>query len=299
LIRAEKVDIVHTFCPASELIALLATRCARLARVLGVRRNVGYWHTMGTLWRARLAGRLGARYAANCEAARRFTARREWISPRRIAVIPNPLSESRIREGLAAVPTRQALGLCDGEQTVGIVASVRPIKDHATFFRAARLVLDRHPRTRFLVIGHSRSWDRRDLDALIEQLGIGSQVCWMSEVANPVTVLPHFEVGVLSSLSEGFSNALLEYAAAGIPAVATDVGGTREVVVDKETGFLVPPQRPEFMARRICELLESPERRRQMGENARRRAETVFSQQAVLSAYDRLYARLARREEIA
>jgi len=112
-------------------------------------------------------------------------------------------------------------------------------------------------------------------------------------VPNLYSFLHHCDVGVLSSLSEAFSNALLEYAAAGVAAVATDVGGTKEVIEDAETGFIVPPRSPEQMAERICQLLQDEKLRKRLGENARRRAETRFAEEKILRQYSRLYLRLA------
>jgi glycosyltransferase involved in cell wall biosynthesis len=126
-------------------------------------------------------------------------------------------------------------------------------------------------------------------------LGIEGQVSWTGSVANPYSLLPHFDVGVLSSRSEGFSNALLEYAAAGVAAVATDVGGTREIVRDGQTGFLVPPGSPALMAERICRLLRDEQLRARLGENARRRAHARFSEETILGHYSDLYVSLARR----
>jgi glycosyltransferase involved in cell wall biosynthesis len=100
-------------------------------------------------------------------------------------------------------------------------------------------------------------------------------------------------VGVLSSRSEGLSNALIEYAGVGIPTVATDVGGNSEVVEEGQTGFLVPPGSPERMAERICRLLAGGELRRTFGDNARRRAEVCYSEKRVLEEYVSLYQRIA------
>ncbi len=293
-IRANRIDVVHAFCSMSEIVALLAVRLAGRGRVLGVRRNTGYWHTPWTLWRARLVRCLGPTYVANCDAAKVFSTSREWIPPHRIAVIRNPVRVDRLKEGLGSVPSAASLGIQRGERVVGMVATIRPVKDHASLFRAARLVLSDHPRTRFVLVGSHEPEAFASLRSLAHELGIERQVSWTGPVANPFSVLPHFEVGVSSSRSEGLSNALLEYATSGIPAVATDVGGTREIVIDRETGYLVPPGSPAQLADRICRLLGDENLRSTLGNNARRRAESLFSEASVLDKYRRLYARLAQ-----
>lgn len=294
LVETTRADVVHAFCRTSEAYACLAVKMARRGRVLGVRRNIGYWHTWRSRWFARLVGLCGgAEYVANCEAARRFAHRVEWISPRRVSVIRNPVAAKRLQEGLASVPARSLLGIADDERVVGMVATVRPVKDYAAFLRACRLVLDTHPRTRFLVIGNEQPDYKREMEQLAQELGLRDQVSWLGPMPNPISVLPLMDVAVLSSRSEAFSNSLLEYAAAGVPTVATDVGGVREIIDDGQTGFIVPPQSPEAMAERVCRLLDDDALRRKFAEACSYRARTTFSQEQVLRDYSTLYARIA------
>jgi L-malate glycosyltransferase len=293
LISSRRVDVVHTFCPISEIAALVATRLARRGKVLGVRRNVGYWHNFWTLGRARLVRFLGAQYVANCMAAREYSVAAEWIPHERISVIYNPVAMQRLNEGLAQVPDRTDLGIRNGDHVVGMVATVRPVKDYATFLQAARLVLNRFPKTAFVAVGHPVDDYLAELQKLAAELRIESHISWLGAVQNPFSLLPHFDIGVLSSLSEGFSNALLEYSAAGIPIVATEVGGTSEIVVNGQTGFLVQPQNAKALADRICTLLENQQLRKQFGSKARERTCALFSQEACLDAYVALYERLA------
>jgi len=293
MIRQDRIDVVHTFCTTSEQTALLATRLAGRGRVLGVRRNAGYWHTRRTLWKARLLRLLGGSYAANCQAAKEFSTKNEWISADRITVIPNPLSADRLADGLENLSTRSDLGIEPEERVVCIVGTLRPVKDHGTFLRAAQLVAQEHPCTRFLVIGRQLPDTFADLQTLVRSLGIERQVTWLGDVPNPMSILPHCDVAVLSSQSEGFSNALLEYAAVGVATVATDVGGSSEVVLDGKTGFLVPPARPDAMAAKISQLLSDEEARQEFAERARRRARSEFSEQNILAKYTDLYARIS------
>ena len=99
-------------------------------------------------------------------------------------------------------------------------------------------------------------------------------------------------VGVLSSDFEGMPLAVLEYMAAGLPVVATDVGGLPEIVRHGETGFLVAPRDPAALAERIGHLLADPALARQMGERGRRRQQEQFSREAMVAAVSGLYARL-------
>lgn len=299
LISREDIDIVYAFCPVSELAAVLATRLARRGRVVGCQRNTGYWHSAATLWRARLARRFVRHIVANCQAAARFAIESEWVPSDRVSVIPNPINLERLEQGERNPLSREQAGIRPGEKVVGIVANVRPVKDYDTFFQAARLVLDRHPATRFLVVGDYLPAYRERLLQTVASLGISNQVAWLGVVENPYQVLPHFDVGVLSSRSEAFSNALLEYASAGVPAVATAVGGSPELVIDGHTGFLVPPGDPAAMAARINLLLDQPELARTLGRQAKEQAFARCGQEKILAQYQALFSRLLGRESCA
>ena len=295
LIRSVRADVIHAFCRRSELLAILASRWAGRGAVLGVRRNIGYWHTWHSLWRARMVAALSAQYVANCDAARQFATKMEWIPPQRICVIRNPAPTGRLETGLANTAPRSALGIVNGENVVGMVANVRPIKDHTTFLHSARLVLGSHPRTRFVVVGGGEDAYVSQMKTLARELGIESRVSWLGPLPNPLAVVPRFDVAVLSSRSEALSNALLEYAAAGIATVATDVGGTAEVVQEGSTGFLVPQQSPELMAQRIGLLLSDADLRARFGHEARIRAQTAFHEAVVLDQYAQCYHHVAHR----
>jgi len=297
LVREVEADVIHAFCPRSEIYALLAARLAGRGTVLGVRRNIGYWHTWSTRWLARLVARFGAEYAANCEAAREFAAKTEWIPRRRVTVIRNPVSARRLAEGLARVPPRSSLGALNGEHIVAMVGTVRPVKDYATFLRAANLVLRAHPSARFVVIGSQDLGYFGEMRALAQALRVADRVSWLGAISNPLCYLPLCDVGVLSSQSEAYSNALVEYAAAGLPAVATDVGGSGEIIEDGTTGFLVPAGDAVALAERISRLLSDEALRARLGANARQRVTTRCSQANIISQYATLYGRLARRNE--
>ena len=116
----------------------------------------------------------------------------------------------------------------------------------------------------------------------------------LGEHRNPIPIIRLFDVGVLTSLSEGLSNALIEYGALGVPTVATDVGGNAEIVKDGVSGSLVPPSSPEALARRVLELLENEELRQSFGIEAEKHVLNKFSEAAIISAYDQCYRKILR-----
>jgi glycosyltransferase involved in cell wall biosynthesis len=127
------------------------------------------------------------------------------------------------------------------------------------------------------------------------QLGIEEDVFFLGRCDNVADLLFASEIGVLSSKAEGFANAILEYMAAGLPVVATDVGGAREAIAEGETGYTVASGDDELMAARVVALLNEPKRARAMGERGKLIAAEKFScdrhLENTLELYDELLSK--------
>jgi glycosyltransferase involved in cell wall biosynthesis len=132
---------------------------------------------------------------------------------------------------------------------------------------------------------------------LARSLGIADRTFFIGACEDVGSVLSISDVCVLSSSSEGFSNAILEYMAAGKPVVATDVGGAREAIVHGETGYLVPRGDHDRMAEHIISLLLDQENARSMGESGRRRVSEKFSTVKQLQNVEGLYTELLKHSE--
>jgi glycosyltransferase involved in cell wall biosynthesis len=119
------------------------------------------------------------------------------------------------------------------------------------------------------------------------------KILFLGEQADVESIVNLFDVGVLATFTEGISNSVMEYMVLGKPVIATDGGGTRELVADHEVGFLVGPKRPHELADRVIHLLDHPELRERMGAAGRERIRRLFSLEAMTAAHARLYRRLA------
>ena len=135
------------------------------------------------------------------------------------------------------------------------------------FLRAAARVRAAIPAAGFVIAGEGELM--KELRDLAAELGIQDDVFFIGRCDSVADLLFASEVGVLSSKAEGFANAILEYMAAGLPVVATDVGGAREAIAEGETGYLVASGDDEKMADRIIEVLNKTERARVMGDRGR------------------------------
>ena len=291
------IDLIHAFTPADELLACYAVLFARRKlgksiSIVGHRRNIGY--ALG--YKHRIMGLLTRRftiaYLANSRAAVDAAFGKEGISRERFTVIYNPLSRSRREAGQASPVSRAELGLDAGDFVIGSVATVRRIKGYETLIRTARLVVDKHPNVRFVCVGVDDCMDYLvELRALAAELGLERHFLWYGDLDNPYRVLPIFDLAVLSSYSESFSNSVLEYTAAGLPIVASNVGGMSEIIIDGENGFLVPPKRPECLAEKINMLIGNPALRNTFAERATETARN-FDESAILRQYVGFYEKL-------
>jgi glycosyltransferase involved in cell wall biosynthesis len=173
--------------------------------------------------------------------------------------------------------------------TIGIVGRLVPIKNHVLFLEAGRRLLDRWPDATFVIAGDGEL--RTALEGEATRL-LGDRVRFTGWVRSLPELYAALDVVVLASLNEGTPVTLIEAAAAGLPVVATNVGGVADVVVDGESGYLVPSGDASALATRIGEVLEDPGIGRRMGEAGRLRVRTAFSPQVMADRIAELYREL-------
>ena len=291
-LRREAIEIFHAHDLYSNLFGCPWARLAG-ARVIASRRWQGA-PLPGRGWS--LASRVPYRVAhmslANSPRVGQMLAEFDRVPPERIAVVPNFVDED------AFVPLqpdlRRALvtelRLSDATAVIGIVANLRPVKDHATLLRAVAMLTSRWPRLRVVLVGDGES--RSELEPLARTLGIAEQVAFAGRRAGLPNLNHLFDIAVLCSKKEGFPNSVLEAMAAGVPVVATNVGAVPDAVIDGETGMIVPPGDSGALASALDALLRNPERARQLGAAGRRRARDHYSPEAALGALETLYFKL-------
>ena len=295
-IRKNGINVVYTFFPDSEIIGMLACHMARGCRHVAARRNQGYLHSRFALWRTRFSTLFIDNFIANCLAVKQSIANLEWIQENKISIIPNPVNEERFRQRQELEFNKADIGISPAERVVGIVATLSPVKDHETFIRAAKHVHEQLPDVRFIMVGIVPSEKRKSiLQSITQELGLTDHVSFINEVNNPVPLMRIMDIGVLCSTSEGLSNTLIEYAAVGLPIVATRVGGNPEVVYHGKNGFLVPPSNPEALGAELLKLLKDDGMRRSFGEQSMNIVKEKFSEDFVIGEYQKYFKLLAER----
>jgi len=184
---------------------------------------------------------------------------------------------------------RTELGLEPGTPLIGMVGNIRGPKAYRYFVEAARLVSDRMPECRFLIVGHGEGDLLNELIGQIEALGLKGKVILTGFRHDVAQILAQLDVFMLSSLSEGLSIATIEAMGLGKPVVVTDSGGPGEIVRDGETGYLVPTADPKALADRAMELLQNHSLAERMGLAARADVRLRFSLDQNVLSYEQLY----------
>jgi glycosyltransferase involved in cell wall biosynthesis len=296
VLRRHRVDVLHTHDFYTNVFGMVAGVIAGVPVRIASRRELDYF-TPRQRRVERWAYRAAHVVVANCDRLReRLEA--EGVARGRTATLYNGVDPERVTPppGFSPAAARRALGLPvdAGAPVVTMVANLRhERKNHGVFLEAAHRIRQSFPGAVFVLAGEGPL--EGPLRERARQLGLAAHVVFTGRCDDVASLLAVSDVCVLSSETEGFSNAVLEYMAAGRPVVATDVGGTREAVVDGETGYLVPPGDPSALARPILRLLRAPELARRMGESGRRRVRSTFTAERQCEEAEALYDRLLGR----
>jgi glycosyltransferase involved in cell wall biosynthesis len=215
------------------------------------------------------------------------------VSSNRVEVIHNSIDPDRFRSGDFAVKTKlQRFFDSPRDAIVIAVGRLSPEKGFDHLIEAAKDVLCSRPNTGFLIIGEGP--ERAALESKIKAANLGQEVILAGFRTDVDELMPHADILVQSSHTEGLPNVLLEAGAAGIPVVATNVGGTPEVVQDGVTGLLVPPANATALAGSLIELLNSSQNRVLMGKRAQAAVSANFTFANQCARYRELFGRLAR-----
>ena len=208
-------------------------------------------------------------------------------------VIHNGFDPSRV-QGLETRRDASSEGNGSGRYQVGMIAEFRPDKDFRTFLLAARRVLYSRQNVTFVTVG-----DGETLEPMKELVSdVGDRVQFLGRQKDVERIASSFSIGVLASFTEGISNSIMEYMMLAKPVVTTDCTGSRELVREGETGFLVPPEDPAALADRIAYLLDNPEEARRMGQAGRKHIEQHFSLKTMVDKTVDIYEQAIRSSNL-
>jgi glycosyltransferase involved in cell wall biosynthesis len=285
LMAGRGVDVVHTHSSVDSWLGTLAARSLGLPVVRS--RHVA----IGVGRRAPLVYHLADRIVTSGEAVRAILVA-AGVRPERVVSIPPGVDLDQFHPGVSGTAVRRELELVG--PVAGLVADLRRSKGHAVFLRAARDVLSAVPAARFLVVGDGVGRGR--VQDLIAGLGLAGAVTMTGFRRDVPEVMAALDVLVLPSIrSEATSQVLLQALAVGTPVVATTVGGSPEIVRDRVTGWLVPPDDPAALAGAIVEALAGPAEARRRAAAGQREVLERFGLPAAMARIVAVYEALPVR----
>ena len=279
-IHENRIAVVQTFFQDATILGGWTAWMAQVPVRLASFRDLGFWRTPRLEFLMRRTYPVMTGFVANSQAVRSHFCDRDGIAPERVAVIPNGLAADEIAFQVRPGPVTD----------IGIVGNInRPIKRIDLFVEAAGLLAAEFPRLRWHLLGDGHL--RPQLENRATELGIADRTVFAGRVADIPGYLQRLQIGVLCSDSEGFSNAILEYMAAGAAVVATDVGGNAEAVVSEETGILVRPGDAYALAAGLRRVLNDDDLRLRLAARARERVVAQYSWDRCVERHVALYRR--------
>jgi glycosyltransferase involved in cell wall biosynthesis len=295
LLRGSGVAILHCHDRYSNVFGAFWGQMARTPAIITSRRWDQREGSAGLRRLNRLAFRASAAVVANSERVQRALTLEDGVPAARTTLIPNFVEADAFArpDSRELALRRRAAGLPPDAPVVGIVASLRPVKDHDLFLRMAALVAASDSQVHFAIIGEGDQRDR--LERETARLGLVGRIHFLGLLPNRPNPFQLMDIATLTSRTEGFPNSILEAMAAGRPVVATAVGGVPDAVEEGVTGFMVPPGAAEPFAAAVLRLLSDPGVARRCGEAGQRVARERFSETRVLADLQGLYERVLTR----
>lgn len=296
VIRNEKADIlfmVHT--PPTLLWGVI---CAKINKIRATITRSPTTNPVAHIKRRKIVNyfilNFVGKIIAQAYSHREYLLKHENADPDRIVVINNGVDLEHFSNIVDTLTLKEAIGIPSNVQVAGIVARLEPLKGHHVFLKAAKNIIDLLPQTHFLIVG--AGIERKNLEQMSKELLIEENVHFLGMIKDVSQIIQLFDIGVLSSMpvSETFSNAILEYMAASKPVVATNVGSIAEMVVDGETGYLVPSGDPKALSDALIKLLKNKDLAKKMGEAGREKVKEKFTIQSMINRYESLFMSLLR-----
>lgn len=289
-LRENKIEIVHTHDFYTNVFGIAAARIARVPVAIASKRETGGMRSKSQKLIERQIFKTADAVTANSEAVKNYLIE-AGISAEKIRVIYNGLDLKRLApKQTSRRKICEELNLPTDEKIkfITLVANLRhAVKNQPMFLRAAKEVAEKFPEAHFVLAGEGEL--KNDLENLAKEFGVWENTHFIGRCAEIPELLSVSFAGVLTSFYEGFSNSILEYMAASLPVVATDVGGASEAIVEGETGFLIESNDDKALAEKIVWLLQNSEQAKEMGKAGRKIVAEKFSCAAQIGSVIELY----------
>ena len=292
----KRIDIVQTYHFSSDIWGAFWAKLAGVPVVISNRRDMGFWRKPYHAFLYRLVNPWVKKIAVVAKSVKTFVKATEQVADEKIDVIYNgiDLQVSSLQSPVSSL--RKELGIHENEIVVMHVANLKLVKGHRYLLEAMAGVVKEVSNIKLVLIGKDELGGA--LQAQAQRLNIADKILFLGKREDAFGLLGAADICVLPSLSEGMSNAILEYMAAAKPVVATHVGGNPELVEDGYNGMLVPHANAQALEGALLALAKDTSRRRMMGENGRKCVKEKFLISRMIDEYDSLFQNLLGKKRI-
>ncbi|MFP3903995.1 MAG: glycosyltransferase [Armatimonadota bacterium] len=276
-------DVINTHLSTASLWGTIAGKIAGIPTIGDVQwLNHKHWYIF-------------ADHITTCSEGVRQHLIKQGMSGDNIEVVYNGYNTEQFENVPSRETVRKRLDIAPEQPTICTVAHLSRRKGHEYLLHAMKRLISEYPNLICLLLGEG------DLDhtlrRMVKNLGLEDHVRFMGYRHDAIDIINAVDVAVLPSLKEGLGIVLIEAGFLGIPSVASDIEGIREVIVDGETGILVPPRDPQMLAENIGKLLSDPELIERLGKAARERMNEIFTLEAMADRAEEVFCRVVEEYE--
>jgi len=288
-LKKEHIGILQTYHFSSDIWGTFWGHCAGVSYIISNRRDMGFWRTQRHVNTYKLINRWVNKIVVVAESIKKLVIDEENVSEEKIQVIHNGIHAFSGSNELSIEQIRQEIGVAKKDMVIMHVANLTPVKGHKYLINALSHIVKKFQNVKLVLVGEGEL--RKDIEDQIKKNGLEDHILLLGKREDARRLLYAADVCVLSSVSEGMSNAILEYMEAGKPVVATQVGGNPELVLEGQTGFLVDQENSDQISERLLQLIVDERMRQTFGLNGQKRIKEEFSMARMISTYIDLYAK--------
>lgn len=293
LLRRKRPAILHSYTTLANWAGAVAGRAAGVPLVIMSDRDIRNWLRPWQVMVDRYAFRLGTCMTMPSEAIKRFNIERLGHPAHRLVVVPNGVNVEEIERGAKCAVGSRVEPKKPNIPLIGYVGRiVEPLKGMGILLRALFLLKESGVGFEAILVGEGR--DKKKMEELSRRLGLEGNVAFLGERNEVPCLMRDLDLLVIPSLSEGSPNVALEAMALGVPVLATDVGGNREILKQGVTGWLVAPGDPVALAQAVADVLREPNKRVQVAARAKTWVAEHRSAGIAAAAVVKLYDALLR-----
>ncbi len=282
-VKEERPDILHSFLFYGNLTGRLCGQLLKIKFVISSQRSTDEWRKKYHWIIDRITSRWTDIIISNSYSGKNALVKKAGIIPSKILVIPNGIKKTPVSTSFS----RQYFGISPEEFIVGTVGNLRKPKGHIYLLKAAVMVLERFPDTRFVITGEGEL--KKSLRVEAKKLGIADRFIFTGFIKDAISVIRLFDVYVLPSLWEGCPVSLLEAMSEGKPCIAFSAGDSIYIIENELSGLLIYDKSSQKLASAIIKLLGDKNLREKMGRNAKKRVEEFFSFDRMMKDYISVY----------